>query len=587
MKNMPFETNRRYSKMWKGLFEILLSVKMAWGAITAGNTELTTQIADTLNNRLNSRHYSLISEIYKTNNFKPFWVGPENAGNYAALMNVLENPIYNYQHRNFNLRQIHQLSFSIDNGEISARDRSKVMAGLDVIMSDAFIHILQFLQTGDVDWPMVQQKLRRLKETQDVQAVWEIHPKTLPDARELTRILNSGNLIEWFHKQLPLTYRYRGLVELLGKYRRMPDFQKLHEGRKLRKGSTDERIPQIKRMLKFFGDLPKNRSEDDDFDRYLAKAVKTFRERFKLPPGEFIDNKMIHYLNTPKKEYLKKILVNLEKIKLYPSQWEKEYVEVNVPEYKMRFYQNGKQIFESDVVVGRIDRPTPIFDSKMTYMVLNPTWTIPDNLVRRDLIPMLKKNPEYLSEHNIHVYTSYKPGAQEVEPDFEKLFGYEHDDRPIPYRFVQFPSENNALGKVKFMFPNKYSVYLHDTDNKKLFGYRYRVFSSGCMRIEKPFEFMHLLFNFTGENYTEEKIRSIFASNQPTTIRLKKQIPVHIVYFTVRRENGKDYFLYDIYLHDQIIWESMEGHKKATFKVPAKRLDPLRKKKKKKRSYFF
>jgi len=384
-----------------------------------------------------------------------------------------------------------------------------------------------------------------------------------------------------------LKRRYRDLIALLHKYRKMPHFPKLYEGRALKIGRSDDRIPQIKRMLKFFGDYPKRFDDDSSFDKPLALAVRSFRERFKLPPGEIIDNQMIQYLNTPKEEYLKKILVNLDKMKLYPHRFESEYVEVNVPEYKMRFYRNDQAIFSSDVVVGRIDRPTPIFDSKMTYMVLNPTWTIPDNLVRRDLIPMLKKNPDYLSQHNIHVYTSYKPNAPEVELDFEKLFSYEHDNRPIPYRFVQFPSETNALGRVKFMFPNKYSVYLHDTDNKKLFGYRYRVFSSGCMRVQKPFGFMEMLLRYAGPGYNPQKIQEILASNRPTTIRLKKAVPVHIVYFTVRRDGKKDDFFYDIYLHDKIIWESTPGHMKPSFTVPKDRLNPLRKPPKRKRTFPF
>ncbi len=158
-------------------------------------------------------------------------------------------------------------------------------------------------------------------------------------------------------------------------------------------------------------------------------------------------------------------------MKLYPHSFESKYIEVNVPEYKMRLYSAGKSIFDSDVVVGRIDRPTPIFSGKMSYMVLNPTWTIPDNLIKKDLIPMLKKNPNYLKEHNIHIYK----GKKEVNIDFEELFSYEHSETPIPYRFVQFPSPNNALGRVKFMFPNKYAVYLHDTDHRDLFTSRYRV----------------------------------------------------------------------------------------------------------------
>jgi murein L,D-transpeptidase YcbB/YkuD len=548
---------------------------------------LKAQIADTLDGKLRSPFRDYVTALYRLNDFRPLWVGPDNASNYAALLNVLQNPLYNYHRKNYNRKEINQLSFAIDSGEIPPSELPKARARLDVMMSDALMQVIHFLRIGEVDWPLVQRKLARLKETQDVHAAWDIQPKKLPKPKKLLARLKSGRLDAYLREQIPLEPRYRRLVSMLDKYRRMPDFPKLSEGRKLRPGSSDSRIPQIKRMMKFFGDYPKTAPEDSQFDRRLARAVRTFRERFKLPPGDFIGNKMIHYLNTPKREYIKKILVNLEKLKLYPHRWEDQYVEVNVPEFKMRFYRNGRALFASDVVVGRIDRPTPIFDGKMTYMVLNPTWTIPDNLVRRDLIPMLRKNPDYLTQHNIHVYTSYKPGAPEVELDFDRLFSYEHDDRPIPYRFVQFPSENNALGRVKFMFPNKYSVYLHDTDNKKLFGYRYRVFSSGCVRVERPFDFMQLLLRIAGGGYDEVKIRAIFDSNKPTTIRLKKAIPVHIVYFTVRKEGKKEYFLYDIYLHDQIIWESMAGHKKATFQVPKKRLDPLKKPKRKKRTLPF
>ena len=547
------------------------------------DTELKAQIANTLTEKFRSPFRDYVATLYRLNDFRPLWVGPQNASNYAALMRVLQNPLYNYMHKNYNRREINQLSFAIDSGEIPPSELPKARARLDVMMSDALLQVLHFLRIGEVDWPLVQEKLRRLKETQDVHAAWDIKPKKLPEPKKLLTQLKNGRLDAYLRRQIPLEGRYRRLVTMLRKYRQMPDWPKLSEGRRVGIGDSDDRIPQIKRMLKFFGDYPQSAPADSEFDRRLAQAVRSFRSRFKLPPGETIDNKVIHYLNTPKSEYLRKILVNLEKLKLYPHQWENEYVEVNVPEFKMRFYQNGRPVFSSDVVVGRIDRPTPIFDSRMTYMVLNPTWTIPDNLVRRDLIPMLKKNPDYLAEHNIHVFTSYKKNAPEVELDFEKLFSYEHDQRPIPYRFVQYPSASNALGRVKFMFPNKYSVYLHDTDNKKLFGYRYRVFSSGCMRVEKPFDFMKLLLHFARGSYTPEKIQAIFDSNEPTTIRLKKAIPVHIVYFTVRRQNGKDYFFYDIYLHDQIIWESMAGHKKMSFKVPENRLNPLRKPKKKRR----
>jgi len=552
----------------------------------ASQEDISKEIVNTINNKLSSYFKSSISNLYQCNNNRPFWVGEENSNRFFLLLGALDNPLYNYKNKNFNRNEIKELSFRIDSGSIPQSMIPVAKARLDVMMSDALMQLLYFMRVGDVDWKLVQKKLNDLKSKQDIHAVWDIHPKPMPSSEKLCKVINSGKLRTFLKEQLPLEDRYRNLVAMLKKYSHMPDFPKLHEGRRLKLGSSDSRISSIKRRLKFFGDYPKNAGINNYFDKNLLKAVRSFRDRFKLPPDDTIDNKMIHYLNMNKYKYVKKILINLDKIKLYPHSFEPTYVEVNVPEYMMRFYSSGKVVFKSDVVVGRIDRPTPIFSSKLRYMVLNPTWTIPDNLVKRDLIPMLKKHPSYLQEHNIHIFDSYKKNAKEVEVDLQKLFTYEHLKDPIPYRFVQYPSSKNALGRVKFMFPNRYSVYLHDTDNKSLFKYRYRVFSSGCMRVKKPFDFMNLLLKYAKGNYTQSKIDEIFESNKPTTIHFKKPIPVHIVYFTVRKEGKKEYFLYDIYLHDEIIWESTEGRKKATFIVPKNRLNPLRKQKKKRTSIF-
>ena len=147
----------------------------------------------------------------------------------------------------------------------------------------------------------------------------------------------------------------------------------------------------------------------------------------------------------------------------------------------------------------------------------------------------------------------------------------------VPYRFVQFPGETNALGRIKFMFPNKYAVYLHDTDNKSLLSRRYKVYSSGCMRVEKPFDLMNILLNHSKGSYSQNKIDEILQSNEPTTIKLTKKIPVHILYFTVYEEDGLAYFKNDIYLYDQIIEESIQGYKKPTFTIPKKRMISVKK----------
>ncbi len=558
----------------KRLFFSLLITNLVLFA-AGGSTDAIRQVLETLS----SPRAATVRAIYQTIHFTPLWSKGNGARNLNRLIGLLDDPVYNYLHRDFGQKQLARLAYDVDSGQATAQER----AHLDVAATDALVGLLHFIRVGETDWNLVRQKLERFRKRKGIAATWELTPHTLPSARTIVRAVREGAIDRFIRSQVPLERRWRDLVAILDKYRKMPDFPHLSRGRSLRFGSSDERIGQIKRMLRFFGDYPRRIAIDNYFDRALADAVRSFRRRFKLPPGDFIDNKMIYYLNTPRKEYLKKILVNLEKLKLYPHRFEDEYIEVNVPEYRMRYYRNHRPIFESDVVVGRIDRPTPIFSSKMTYMVLNPTWTIPDNLVRKDLIPMLKKEPDYLETHDIHVFS----GKKEVPLDREKLFSYEHDKRPIPYRFVQYPSARNALGRVKFMFPNKYSVYLHDTDNKKLFGYRYRVFSSGCMRLERPIDFMHLLLRVAVKGYDEATVDRILASNKPTTIRLNHAIPVHVVYFTVRREKGKDLFLYDIYLYDKMIWESMRGHKKSNFTAPENRLNPLHKPKKKKKLFPF
>jgi murein L,D-transpeptidase YcbB/YkuD len=542
-------------------------------------SQMAQEIEYSINYKLKSPFKTLVTQIYNLNGKTPLWV---DSPRFSQALAILSDPTINYLNRNYNKREIRQLSNAILQGKIPPQNIIKAKARLDVMVTDGVLHLLHFLRIGDTDWNLVQQKLKMVKERQDVKAVWEMKIKSMPTAKAFLSGIKKYGPKQYFNLQIPLKRRFVDLVRVYKKYQKMPHFSRLHEGRTIRVGMSDDRVSQIRKMLKFFGDYPAQKSTSSNYyDRTLANAVRSFRERFKLPPGNYVDNKMIYYLNKDKNFYLRKILVNLEKLRLYPRSFESTYVEVNVPEYKMRFYVGGRVIFSSDVVVGRIDRPTPIFSSKMSYMVLNPTWTIPDNLIKRDLIPALKKNPDYLAQHNIHVYR----GKQEVELNLEELFSYQHKKERVPYRFVQFPSKNNALGRVKFMFPNRYSVYLHDTDNRDLFKYRYRVFSSGCMRVARPFGFMHKLLRFAKGNYSPATIKAIFDSNKPTTIKLKRPIPVHILYFTVNKVGRKVYFLYDIYLYDKMIWESMVGHKRRGFTVPRNRLDPLRKPRKR-RSFF-
>lgn len=557
------------------LKKIILTILLLLTTTIYADIDISTNIKSELSSHLKGRFKDSVKSIYENNEYRALWVGDRNTQKFSTLLDALGDPLFNYKYKNFNQDKIIDISYNINAGAYNNSQMLNAMATLDILLTESYIELIHFIKVGDVDWNLVKRKMNGLKASQDVHAIWEINPRSMPGLDDIYKSINQ-NIKAYLTSLIPQEREYRSLISLLTKYRAMPKFKKISYGSLLKPHRMDDRIRSIKKLLQFTGDFPKNSSTGTGYSSGLVTAIRKFKERFNLAKGDYIDNKVINYLNTSKKEYIKKIIVNLDKLKIYPKAFESTYVEVNIPEFKLSYYENGKTKFESDIIVGRIDRPTPIFSDHIKYMVLNPTWTITDNLIKRDLIPVLKKNPDYLKEHNIHVFTSYKKNAKEVQPDLERLFKYENSKKYVPYRFVQFPSDKNALGRVKFMFPNKYDVYLHDTDNRSLFKYRYRVYSSGCMRVQKPFVFMNALLESTHANYSEEKIKNIFASNEPTTIRLKKSIPVHIVYQTVKRSDGKDYFLYDVYMYDQIIWESSAGHRKSTFKVPKQRLTGIK-----------
>ena len=554
------------------LFIALFHVNL--GAQTLSIENISTNIKQGLQTRLKGQNKPIIQNIYARTGNQPLWIGSNNKQKTSHLIQALNNPLFNYKNKSFDQASISRLFFMLDNGELSSQKQAAAYAKLDLILTSSMVRLVRFIVQGDVDWNLVQEKMLALEESDDIKAKWEMSYKAFPDAKDLISAIVDDNITPYLTSLLPMERRYKKLVALLKDYRVMDKFPKIkYSNTALKLGDKAKRIKLIKRRLQISGDYPKTASIDNKFDETLHQAVLTYQKRYLLKVTGTIDKTVTYYLNQPASSNIQAIITNLDKTKLYPKTFEDEHLEINIPDFNMRYYRGDEKIMKKGIVVGRIDRPTPLFHDSMTYMVLNPTWTIPDNLIKRDLIHVLRENPLYLEENNIHVFR----GKKEVQVTQEMLDPYEKNDKRVPYRFVQFPGETNALGRVKFMFPNKYAVYLHDTDNKSLLDRRYKIYSSGCMRIEQPFELVNALLSHAKGNYSQSKIDEILESNKPTTIKLKKAIPIHILYFTVYKENGLAYFKNDIYLYDKIIEESTEGNKKSTFKIPEKRMISVKK----------
>lgn len=533
--------------------------------------DISFEIKNSLSNHLRSKNSEIVQKLYANTGYRPLWVGYQNRHKMYALITALKDPMYNYKEKDFGRKEIEQLSYMIDSKRVDESNLASAYARLDIATSSSFVSLVEFISQGDVDWDLVKKKMLALRETDDIRADWELTPRAFPNQKTMAAAVMDGDIDTYLESLIPLQARYKSLVNIYKKYRNMKSFEAVPYGEEvLALGDTSDRVVSLKRLLRTLGDYPSYLPIDNNFDNALKSAVARYQKRYNIEQTGKVDGITNYYLNQPLSSHLQTITTNLDKTKLYPKALEPERIEVNIPSYSLEYFnQSSYPNFRSNAVVGRIDRPTPIFSDVVENLVFNPTWTITDNLIKKDLIPVLKTDPDFLIKNNIRVFA----GKNEVTLSEGELDQYENSPRPVPFRFTQDPGDTNALGRVKFNLPNKYDVYLHDTDNPLLFGRRYRVYSSGCMRLQRPIELAKMLVDSnTNGKYDDQKVDEILDSMKTTIVPLSKKVPIHTLYFTARDTDGLVYFDYDIYMYDLIIAESTANNRKESFKVPSKRL---------------
>ncbi|WP_457608585.1 L,D-transpeptidase family protein [Nitratifractor sp.] len=254
-----------------------------------------------------------------------------------------------------------------------------------------------------------------------------------------------------------------------------------------------------------------------------------------------------------------KLRMSIERAKLMkpdPEAW-RTYFLVNIPEFKVRFFEDGNLAFVMKTVVGQKSWQTPIFSASMKYVVLNPTWNVPDNIARAEEIPHLLRDRNYLKRKRMVVLRSYDIDSTPVDPrtiNWRKYLRPEWKKKELPYKLIQLPAKGNALGRVKFMFPNPYSVYMHDTPMKSLFKRDYRAYSHGCIRLDKPMEMLEYLARRGYLSKDWESVKAELATWKLKTVSLSRPIPVHVGYFTAYPlESGGIGYFPDIYGYDKIM----------------------------------
>ena len=314
---------------------------------------------------------------------------------------------------------------------------------------------------------------------------------------------------------------------------------------------SDSCLLAVKQHLFLTGDLKAN-DTTMLFTEELAKAVTRFQHRMGLNENGKINTQTITELNKPIAFRIKQMMVNLERLRWVPVKMENEFLIVNIPEYKLHIIENGKLVWTTNVVVGKDVKQTSIFKGNISSIILNPYWNIPNSIINNEIIPHIKSNPNYLAENNMEVLSGDKV-INSANINWDKYKGN------IPFTIRQKPSLDNALGKMKFLFPNNFNIYLHDTPSKGLFNASKRAFSHGCIRVENPTKLlMHFLRN--DASWNPEKVAEKLKSDKEFGIPIKPTVPVYIVYFTSWVDNtGQLNFRNDIYNLDEQLSNEIFG----------------------------
>lgn len=310
---------------------------------------------------------------------------------------------------------------------------------------------------------------------------------------------------------------------------------------RLKIGEQHPNVAALRRRLVVSGDLRQTDGAGTAFDSYVQEAVKRFQKRHGLPADGVVGEATLRALNVPAEARLNQLNVNLERIKAMGIP-DKRYILVNVPGAQIEAVENGEVVSRHTAVVGKVDRQTPLLSSKIHEINFNPFWTVPKSIIRRDLIPKMQKQPDYLAKNRIRIYTQQ---GDELQADQVNWYS----DEAVDYMFRQDPGDQNSLGSIRMNFHNPHAVFLHDTPSKGLFGSDYRFESSGCVRVHNVRELVSWVLR--GNGYTRADVDRIIRSGEQLDAEVVDMPDLYTVYFTAwTTGDGIIHFRDDIYNYD-------------------------------------
>ncbi|OAB28002.1 Murein L,D-transpeptidase YcbB/YkuD [Flavobacterium fryxellicola] len=486
-----------------------------------------TNIDSTL---LLSFNNKVLTNFYKATNYRTVWQSEEKRK--IILEELKRSDEEGLQPEDYNLKVL--FDFEKKAPSLDSLDLAKY----DILLTSSLQKYIAHLTNGTVN-------PRKLYKN------WDLKENYIDLNTTVIHLLKSDSLVYKIEQLKPNHIVYKRLKKALQLLNNFPkdNFKSIKFTKIITPNDTSTSIIDIKKRLIYWKDMQPNDSLTPIYDQETVVALKRFQSRHGLAADAKIGLGTVAALNFSKKQRSEQIIANLERWKWYPKQMGQEYLIINIPDYKLLLVKNKDTLRTHRVIVGRIKRKTPILSSTLTQVVFNPTWTVPPTILKEDVIPAILRSRAYLTQSNIMVYDATGRFVSPYEWQLSQAY---------TYRYVQSPGTFNSLGMVKLIFPNRFSVYLHDTNHRDYFEKIDRSLSSGCVRVENPLELTEYLLS-DAASWNLEKITETLQKERTKFVKIKKEVAIHLLYWTAWSENGKLIFRDDIYNLDANLYDKLRN----------------------------
>jgi murein L,D-transpeptidase YcbB/YkuD len=407
-------------------------------------------------------------------------------------------------------------------------------AVLDLFFSQAFLTFATHMVEGQVDPALAH-------------VDWKARRRKVDLVKLLEYAIEKHRMAQVIEGLIPPHKEYRLLVGMLARYRTLSaegGWPEIPLGRTISPGDRDDRVPKLRELLLKTGDLTDITDTASRYNQIISEAVRSFQARHGLVDDGVIGPATLKAMRVSVEERIRQIELNLERWRWMPKSFGKRYLRVNIADFSLEVVEDGEVVLQMPVIVGTQYRKTPVFSAPMTYLEFAPYWTVPPTILREDKLPRIKQDPDYLSSKNFRIISREEKGVviDPLEVDWKNVKA-----ETFPGLLRMEPGPWNPLGRVKFMFPNRFNVYLHDTNEAYLFGNNVRSFSSGCIRVKYPQALAQYLLE---KELGQERLQELFAATAPEQISIQP-LPVHIQYWTAWvGKNNRIHFRPDVYFRD-------------------------------------